>query len=164
MSTKQANHKVMRRMGKNLPDNFRKITFYSFVFEDDIDTIGNTEVPSNRKIMVLERVYESSNFNQQSLNAFINCLIQLARDGQYNVETLGQYQVVSNRNDSGLFLLKNLIEESIHNYFMDINRKKVVRLTESDLHNIIKESVREILWESVNDKEIWTLRVNTDTN
>lgn len=171
--TQQANSKVMRRMGRNLPDIFRNKTFYSFVFEDG-DTVGNTEVPSGRRIIVNETVYKSTDLNLENLRNIKEGISQLSKTGQYNAEVLGQYQVISNRNDSGLFLLKNLIEESIHNYFMNIsnyqyinennqlncnkkmnrNSKSVIRLTESELRDMIIESVKRCLKEDVDESMV----------
>ena len=124
--TQQASNKVMRRMGKNLPNIFRMKIFYSFVFEDEEDTVGSTEVPSGRKIIVNEKVYKSVDLNLENLRNIKEAICQLSKTGYYNADVLGQYQVISNRSDSSLFLLKNLIEESIHNYFMNISNYQYI--------------------------------------
>lgn len=88
--TQQASNKIVRRMGRNLPDIFRKIIFYSFVFEDDIDTVGSTEVPSGRKINVNETVYKSAVLNLANLWNIKDGINQLSKTGYYNAEALSK--------------------------------------------------------------------------
>lgn len=89
------NKKVVRRMGKNLSMVNRTKYFYSFVFEDEQNTVGNNSVKSGRKIKVLESVNKSAQFTIDMLNGFAAALQQLCSSNQYNSAALGDYETVT---------------------------------------------------------------------
>lgn len=120
--TQTPNNKTLRRMGNNLPAIFRKKYFYSFVFEDENDSIGNTIVNEKRKITVIETVNKTMNFNQQMLQSYIQALQQLMSSLYYDTDILGKSERVITQG----------IQESM-------------RITESELRQYIQEAIREVL-------------------
>ena len=132
------NKKVLRRMGSNLPTVNRKKWFYSFVFEDEQDTVGKTSVENGRKINVTEIVNKASQFTMEKLNAYLNALQKLCTTNQFDGTILGNYEVVSSTTPSDNTANENKQHKTRY------NMKKTIRLTENDLHRIVKQAINEL--------------------
>lgn len=131
--TLRPNKKMQRRMGENLPKVYRQKMFYSFVFEDE-NTVGNTEVNNGQVIVVLETVKNAQNLTDIQVSQIIDALSTFMTNQHYNENILGRLETITNK-----------IQEN-NNKQINTN-KTVMKLNESQLRNIIKESVKKVLKE-----------------
>ena len=124
--------KITKRMGRNLPIIFRQKAFYSFVFEDE-PSQNDTNVRDGRIITVYESVKQSRDIKDDRQLILIGEALStfISNQEQYDEQILGKLQPITNK-----------IQENKQN----INTNKIVmKLNESELRNIIKESIKKTL-------------------
>lgn len=76
-------------MGNNLPVVFRKKSFYSFVFEDEDNTVETPVVNDKRIIIVFETVNKAAQYNQHMIDKYMQALQQLMDSLNYDANILG---------------------------------------------------------------------------
>lgn len=140
--------KITKRMGRNLPIIFRQKAFYSFVFEDE-PSQNDTNVRDGRIITVYESVKQSRDIKDgrqliligEALSTFIS------NQEQYDEQILGKLQPITNK-----------IQENKTTKDM---KKQTIKLNESQLREIIKESINDMLLNEYGEQQNTTNEPNS---
>ena len=149
--TLQPSRKLIKKMGNNLPIVYRKKYFFSFVFEDE-PTAPDTNV-KGKKVVVFESVQETKDIQDNQVLLIIRGLSNFMKNpAQYDATILGNQEKVTNITTENK-TTKDMKES-----------KQIVKLNESQLRQVIKESIKKMLNErSLDDVEHTNLYGYDDT-
>ena len=121
---------------------------YSFVMNDrkEYNLIDSNENLLTQWFRDIRPINKPQPYGKYQIIAYINVggfFCALGYDGQvYNLNKTWKEMCSENRDILNTALFMNIITENIDN---TMKNKKVIRLTESDLHRIVKESVKDVL-------------------